>query len=117
MKKIVLIALTLLGAGVATSKADIGFRISFGNNCYRYPAPVYVVPYNQHDAYHQDLADDHAAVHYDLKQDHRQFHRATRRDPSLRYEHRAFHRELKQDHGAFHHEANHDHERFHGYDY
>ena len=32
MKKIVLIALTMLGAGIATSKADAGFSISFDNH-------------------------------------------------------------------------------------
>jgi hypothetical protein len=49
MKKTLLIALTVIGASLATAKADVAFSVSFGNyhytprRCYT-PQPVYCPP-------------------------------------------------------------------------
>ncbi|MEO7300766.1 MAG: hypothetical protein ABI042_19545 [Verrucomicrobiota bacterium] len=116
MKKLVIIALTVIGAGIASSKADV--VISFGGGgYYSQPAPYCPPAYTRHDALHDALEDDHADVHYDLNKDHKKFHKAIKKRPSLRYQHGSFHRELDQDHGDFHHEAGHDHNNFHRYDY
>ncbi|MEO6036589.1 MAG: hypothetical protein ABIQ35_15165 [Verrucomicrobiota bacterium] len=115
MKKLVLIALAVFGVGMVSSQADGRFVISFGGGNYRSRPvfPVYVEPYTEHDAYHQERAEEHADLHHDLRHEHKDFHRATRYNPGLRREHAVFHRELRQEHGAVHHEAYHDHEDFH----
>ncbi|MDQ6631896.1 MAG: hypothetical protein M3Y82_09085 [Verrucomicrobiota bacterium] len=107
MKKIVLIALTILGAGIATSKADVAFSISFGHH-HHFPqiyAPVPVIveqpaviysrpnviyaPSYQGGGYHHEMAHEHAE----------------------------FHHQLEHQHLDYHHEEFHNHQRFHEYAY
>ena len=121
MKKVVLIALAVLGVGAASSQARDGVVISFGGGGVSFGGGFYsrsyATPYIQHHAYHDEVAQEHGDLHQDLGSADRSFHRAARRDRSLRYEHGNFHRELNADHREVHHEARHDHDSFHGNDY
>src|SRR5437899_1198014 len=118
MKKTILLAVLLLGAGVATSKAGVAFGINidsgrgyFGggyvdNGCqasygygygdsgqYRYTPDRsygYGYGYGQHRALHQDLREQHGELHQDLREQHADQHY------DLRREHGASHRGLRE---------------------
>ncbi|MEO7297436.1 MAG: hypothetical protein ABI042_02525 [Verrucomicrobiota bacterium] len=108
MKKIVLIALTILGAGIATSKADAGFSISFNNHHghhqraarYYSPAPIYSAPviieqprviYSEprysytpsHGEYHHQLRDQQVDFDHAQRDNHQEYHH----EQSDRYNH------------------------------
>jgi len=72
MKKRILLAVLLVGAGALTSRAD-------GYGTYR------------HDALHADLKDAHSNFHQALREQKANFHR------DLKWERKAVHRQLKQE--------------------
>ncbi len=94
MKKVVLIALAILGTGIATSKADASFSISFGHH-QRAPrvyaqAPVYVPA--------PVVVESHHGGYY---------------SPRVYYGHQGYHQEQRQEHAGFHHQQKHEHDAYH----
>ena|SRR5438270_8945381 len=123
MKKIVLLAVLLISAGVATTKAGVAFGISGdnerGNFSGRYVSGSYARP-DAHDALHEQLTAEHSrfhdtidaqheAWHWELDQRHKALHRELEREAARgvpwwqrRAQHEAFHRAARENHWAWH---------------
>ena len=141
MKKIILSAILLVGAGVATTRAGVGFGISIDNGggysrggyvasgCA--PAPVYAQPGcgtelqsgyigDGHEALHHGLEAGRADLHRDLRRERADMHADLRRERAAGVPHwvraeqqRAVLRELREVHRDGHRALQNEHRQGH----
>lgn len=141
MKKIILSAILLVGAGVATTRAGVSFGVSIDNaggysrggyvagGCA--PAPVYAqpgcgaeqqigYPGDAHQALHQGLEAGRADLHRDLRRERADMHADLRRERAAGVPHwvraeqqRAVLRELREEHREGHRDLQNEHRQGH----
>jgi hypothetical protein len=139
MKKMILSAILLVGAGVATTRAGVSFGISVDNDG-RYsrggyvasgcaPAPVYSQPGcepqtgyfgDAHQALHQGLEAGRGDLHRDLRRERADMHADLRRERAAGVPHwvraeqqRAVLRELREEHREGHRDLQNEHRQGH----